>query len=98
MVLFSSHLCAQTTNSTQTIDVHCEKVIQAFIGHLTEENLVTADTQEQVRIKQIALDLCTETEKSVQQQHEQGKEEALENWFFEYHPEKPGNRRLKKTY
>jgi hypothetical protein len=82
----------------QTIDVQCDAVIQSFIGHLTKEKLVTTGPGGQARIKEIALELCSETEKSVQQQHEQRKEQALENWFFEHHADKPGNRRLRKTH
>jgi len=43
----------------------------------------------------ITLDLCGGAEESAEQQSEVEKQQALDNWFFEKHPEKPGNKRLK---
>ena len=43
----------------------------------------------------ITLDLCGSAEESAEQQSEVKKQQALDNWFFEKSPEKPGNKRLK---
>ena len=78
-----------------SIDAQCERVTGLLIQQMNAENLVRQNSGEQERIKEIALSLCTETEKRVQEQHIEDKEKALENWFFESHPEKAGNQRLK---
>ena len=77
------------------IDAQCEQVTNLFIQQMNAENLAHQKPTKQARIKEIALGLCTKTEKLVQEQHVVDKEKALENWFFESHPEKAGNRRLK---
>jgi len=84
-----------SNSSIASIDAQCERVTGLLIQQMNAENLVRQSPAGQQRIKEIALDLCTETEKRVQQQHIADKEEALANWFFESHPEKAGNRRLK---
>lgn len=84
-----------STGVIASIDAQCEQVTNLFIQQMNAENLVHQKPTEQARIKEIALNLCTETEKLVQEQHIVDKEKALENWFFESHPEKAGNRRLK---
>ena len=84
-----------SNSSTADIDAQCERVTGLFDQQINAEELVHQDVAGQKRIKEIALSLCTETEKRVQEQHIEGKEKALENWFFESHPEKAGNRRLK---
>jgi len=77
------------------IDAQCEHVTGRFIQQMNAEKLLPQNPREQERIKKIALNLCAETEKRVQEQHAEDKEKALENWFFESHPEKAGNRRLR---
>ena len=84
-----------STSAIASIDAQCEQATNLFIQQMNAENLVHQKPTEQARIKQIALSLCTKTEKLVQEQHTADKEKALENWFFESHPEKAGNRRLK---
>ena len=84
-----------SNSSTAGIDAQCEGVTGLFIQQINAENLVHQDAAGQKRIREIALGLCTETEKLVREQHIEDKEKALENWFFESHPEKAGNRRLK---
>ena len=84
-----------SSSSTASIDAQCERVTGLFIQQINAEDLVRQDSAGQQRIKEIALGLCSETEKRVQEQHIEDKEKALENWFFESHPEKAGNRRLK---
>jgi len=84
-----------STSAIASIDVQCEQVTNSFIQQMNAENLVHQKPTKQARIKEIALGLCTKTEKLVQEQHTADKEKALKNWFFESHPEKAGNRRLK---
>ncbi len=43
----------------------------------------------------ITLYLYGRAEESAEQQSEAEKQQALDNWFFEKSPEKPGNNRLK---
>ncbi|MBL4782013.1 MAG: hypothetical protein JKX92_07195 [Porticoccaceae bacterium] len=78
-----------------SIDAQCERISSLFIQQMNAENLIRQDAAGQNRIKAIALNLCTETEQRVKEQHREDKAKALENWFFESHPEKAGNRRLK---
>ena len=92
LACFLSLLLSNT--SLASIDAQCEQVTNLFIQQVNAENLVHQKPKAQARIKEIALRLCTETEKLVQEQHTVDKEKALENWFFESHPEKAGNRRL----
>jgi hypothetical protein len=84
--------------NAETIDLECEALTQTFIKQLSENGILDANMEKQNRARQLALDLCVTTTKFAQDQHELDKQQALENWFFEYHPEKPGNRRLKKTH
>ena len=84
-----------SNSSSASIDAQCEHVSGLLIQQMNAENLVRQNPASQERIKEIALGLCTATEKRVQEQHIADKQEALDNWFFESHPEKAGNRRLK---
>lgn len=84
-----------STSAIASIDARCEQVTKSFIQQMNAENLAHQKPAQQARIKEIALGLCIKTEKLVQEQHAIDKEKALENWFFESHPEKAGNRRLK---
>ena len=82
----------------ETINVDCETMAGGLIDELAAQGLLAQEVQTHAQAKRLALDSCANTEKSAQQQHEQLQTKALENWFFEYHPQKPGNRRLKKTH
>ncbi|MEZ0148786.1 MAG: hypothetical protein AB9Q19_05645 [Candidatus Reddybacter sp.] len=84
-----------SNSSSASIDAQCERATGLLIQQMNAENLVRQNPAGQERIKEIALGLCSETEKLVQEQHIADTEKALENWFFESHPEKAGNRRLK---
>ena len=77
------------------IDLDCETFSKQLVDRLDAEGLLTRSEAGRQRALSITLDLCRDTEASAQQQHEAGKQEALENWFFEKHPEKPGNKRLR---
>lgn len=77
------------------IDLDCDTLSRQMIDRLDAEGLLTRPEAGRERALAIALDLCRGSEASAQQQHEAGKQEALDNWFFEQRPEKAGNRRLK---
>ena len=49
----------------------------------------------QQRARAIGLELCTGAQTTAEQQHEQDKQKALDNWFMEATGDKPGNTRLK---
>ena len=77
------------------INLDCETLSGQMVDRLTEEGLLTRSEPGRQRALAITLDLCRGTEASARQQHEADKQKALDNWFLEQHPEKPGNRRLK---
>ena len=77
------------------IDLDCETFSKQLVGRLDAEGLLVQSETDRQRALTIAQKLCHGTEVSAQQQHEADKQEALENWFFEEQPEKPGNKRLK---
>jgi hypothetical protein len=77
------------------IDLDCETLSRQMIDRLDAEGLLARPESDRQRALAITRDLCRETEASAQQQHEAGKQEALDNWFFENQPEKAGNKRLK---
>ncbi len=59
------------------------------------EGLLTQSEPGRQRALAITLDLCGSAEESAKQTSEVKKQQALDNWFFEKSPEKPGNKRLK---
>jgi len=77
------------------IDLDCETFSKQVVDHLDAEGLLVRSEADRQRALAITRDLCRGTEASAQQQHEAGKQEALENWFLEKQPEKAGNKRLK---
>jgi len=77
------------------IDLDCETFSKQVVDRLDAEGLLVQLEADRQRARAITQDLCRGTEVSAQQQHEAGKQEALENWFLEKQPEKPGNKRLK---
>ena len=77
------------------IDLDCETLSKQMIDRLAAEGLLAQSEPDRQRALAITLELCAGAEESVQQQHEDGKQQALDNWFFEKSPEKPGNKRLK---
>jgi len=76
------------------IDLDCETLSKQMVDRLYAEGLLTQSEPDRQRALAITLDLCGGAEESAQQQYEAGKQEALDNWFFEKNPEKPGNKRL----
>ncbi len=77
------------------IDLDCETLSRQMVDRLDAEGLLVQSETDRQRALAITLDLCRGTEASAQQQHEADKQEALENWLLEDHPDKPGNKRLK---
>ena len=79
----------------QDINLDCEAFAEQIIERLSAEGLLAPDAADGQRARAIGMEMCSGAEASAQQQHEVGKQEALDNWFWEEQPEKPGNRRLK---
>ncbi|MEN8204536.1 MAG: hypothetical protein ABFS24_00875 [Pseudomonadota bacterium] len=77
------------------INLDCEALSKQIVDRLDAEGLLAQSEPGRQRAFAITRDLCSGTELSAQQQHEAGKQEALDNWFFEKQPEKAGNKRLK---
>lgn len=77
------------------IDLDCEAFSKQLVNRLDTEGLLTQSEPDRQRAVAITRDLCSGTEVSAQQQHETGKQEALDSWFFEHQPDKAGNKRLK---
>jgi hypothetical protein len=77
------------------IDLDCETLSKQMVDRLDAEGLLIQTAPDRQRALAITLDLCGNAEESAQQQHEVDKQQALDNWFLEDHPEKPGNKRLK---
>ncbi|MBT8438436.1 MAG: hypothetical protein KJO91_01830 [Gammaproteobacteria bacterium] len=66
-----------------------------MIERLSAEGLLAPEAADGQRARAISMELCSGAEASAQQQHEVGKQEALDHWFWENKPDKPGNKRLK---
>ena len=79
----------------QDIDLDCETLAEQMIERLSAEGLLTPAAADRQRARAIGLELCGGAQASAQQQHEIGKQEAVDNWFLEKQPEKAGNRRLR---
>jgi hypothetical protein len=77
------------------IDLDCKTLSKQMVDRLDEEGLLPRSEADRQRALAITLELCGGAEASAQQQHETEKQQALENWFFEEHPEKSGNKRLR---
>jgi len=77
------------------IDLDCETLSRQMVDRLDAEDLLIQTDPARQRALAITLDLCGGAEESAQQQNEEEKRQALDNWFFENHPEKPGNKRLR---
>ena len=77
------------------IDIDCEAFAEQMIDRLSDEGLLVLDSADEQRALMIGMEMCSGAEASAQQQHEVGKQEALDNWFFEDRADKPGNRRLR---
>jgi hypothetical protein len=77
------------------IDLDCETLSKQMVDRLDAEGLLIQTGPDRQRALAITLELCGGAEESAEQQHEAEKQQALDNWFFEKQPEKPGNKRLK---
>jgi hypothetical protein len=78
------------------IDLQCEELAKQMIERFTAEGLLASTAGDvQQRARAIGLELCTGAQTSAEEQHEQDKQKALDNWFFEAPGDKPGNERLK---
>ena len=79
----------------QDINLDCETLAEQMIERLSAEGLLAPDATDGERARAIGMEMCSGAEVSAQQQHEVGKQEALDNWFLEERADKPGNRRLR---
>jgi len=77
------------------IDLDCDALSKQIVDNLDAEGLLIQTETDRQRALAITLDVCGGAEESAQQQHEEGKQQALDSWFFEKRPEKAGNKRLK---
>ncbi|MEZ5542104.1 MAG: hypothetical protein R3F42_08675 [Pseudomonadota bacterium] len=78
------------------IDLDCETRSRQTLERLDAAGLLNRDEPDRQRALAVILEQCRGTEATARQQHETGKQEALDNWFFEQHTEKEGNRRLQR--
>jgi hypothetical protein len=89
-------LAVSTPLHAAAIDLQCEELAKRMIERFTAEGLLASSTGDaQQRARAIGLELCTGAQADAEQQHEQDKQKALDNWFFEAPGDKPGNERLK---
>jgi len=80
----------------EAIDLQCEELAKQMIERFTAEGLLASSAEDvQQRARAIGLELCTGAQATAEQQHEQDKQKALDNWFMETTGDKPGNTRLK---
>ena len=80
----------------EVIDLQCEEMAKQMIERLDAEGLLSSSAGDvQQRARTIGLELCTGAQTTAEQQHEQDKQKALDNWFMENTGDKPGNKRLK---
>jgi hypothetical protein len=78
------------------IDLQCKELAQQLIERLDAEGLLSSSSGDaQQRARAIGLELCTGAQATAEQQHEQDKQKALDNWWLEAPGDKPGNERLK---
>jgi hypothetical protein len=92
-IFLSASICLPV--HAQDIDLDCETLAEQMIERLSAEGLLAPNAADGQRARAIGMELCSGAEASAQQQHEVGKQEALEHWFWEDKPDKPGNKRLK---
>jgi hypothetical protein len=89
-------LAVCTPVHAEAIDLQCENLAKQMIERLSAEGLLALSTEDaQQRARAIGLELCTGAQATAEQQHEQDKQKALNNWFMEAPGDKPGNERLK---
>jgi hypothetical protein len=79
----------------QDIDLDCKTLAEQMVERLSAEGLLTAEAADGQRARAIGMELCGGAQASAQQQHEVGKQEAVDNRLREKQPEKAGNRRLR---
>lgn len=79
----------------QDIDLSCPELAKQMIERLSAEELMVPGGQVRERAQAISHELCSGAQATAQEQFEQGKREALDNWFMESSGGKAGNKRLK---
>ncbi len=80
----------------ETIDLRCEELAGKIIERLSDDGLLAESVTDQQRARVISYELCSNTQQSAQQQHEDSLQKALKNFIFESTGGKAGNKRLKR--
>ncbi|GMQ96563.1 MAG: hypothetical protein BMS9Abin15_0236 [Gammaproteobacteria bacterium] len=80
----------------ETIDLRCEELAGKIIERLSDEGLLAKSGTDQQRARTISYELCSNTQQSAQQQHEDSLKQVLKNFIFESTGGKAGNKRLKR--
>jgi hypothetical protein len=89
-------LAASMTAQAAAIDLKCEELARQLMERFSAEGLLNSSAGDaQQRARAIGLELCTGAQDAAEQQHEQDKQKALDNWWLEAPGDKPGNERLK---
>ncbi|TNF97825.1 MAG: hypothetical protein EP297_09665 [Gammaproteobacteria bacterium] len=68
---------------------------ERIITRLKQENLLYSSESDEYRVRAISLEACEGNQQSIQQQHDEGIQNALKNWLTESTGGKAGNKRLK---
>jgi len=87
--------CSFSLQAT-TINLECKALADKMVTQLVDEGLLLPAEQYQIRARAISSALCGEVQVTAEAQHQKAKTTALQNWVFENHPDKPGNKRLKR--
>lgn len=81
--------------SDDQITLHCTEFSNQLAAQLENENLTRSAPEQEGQIRALAFNACERAEASAQEQHTNLKTKAMDRWFFDYHADKAGNRRLK---
>jgi hypothetical protein len=77
------------------IDMQCEQMAENITMRLIQEGMLSDPDTNENRARLISLEVCQGKQQSVQQQHEEGIQDALKNWLTQPTGGKAGNKRLK---
>ena len=80
----------------EQIDLECRDLARQMVSQLIKEGLVRNTAQTAQHAEAITMSLCADAEASAQQQHEEGKQQAIYDWIWQKRPETRGHKRLKK--
>jgi len=89
-------LSFSSLSQASTINLECHTLADKMVTELVDEGLLLSAEQYQIRAREISAALCSDVQKTAEAQHQTAKNAALKNWVFENHPDKQGNKRLRK--